>query len=383
MFRRTFGPSSWISAFGPFAKSRREGVSAGVQADENARLRQRILKQQGTIARLQAAVDAAEAGSRDAHRRLEQRRHSSLSHQVLRDLLPIRALRPVVSNDAEAAAARERSHLARSAEYRAAVDDPAPSFVHKTEVDRLSWWVPFGAESPERIARAAHQGFPYRAILQTREVAIGGFMIDIGANIGRTSIPRVLLGDVRGVYAAEPEPANYACLVRNTLEHQLRGFVLPDRVAIGSRRDQGRMRRSRYPGGHRLLQGEEPATDTIAVEVWPLDAWIAHVGVDADAVTFVKVDTQGCEREVLLGASSLLARRHVAWLIEIDPALLQRAGADVRDIVALVRPHFSRFIDTGSPDAGRRVRPIAQLAESLEYLGTRQTKTDLLLFHSA
>jgi FkbM family methyltransferase len=185
------------------------------------------------------------------------------------------------------------------------------------------------------------------------------------------------------VYAAEPEPANYACLVRNILEHNLRGLVLPDRVAIGATRGEARMRRSRYPGGHRVLPGADTSTESIVVQLWPLDEWVVQLGVDVAALTFVKIDSQGSELDVLRGARALLARRHVSWQIEIDPGLLRCRGADVPELLDLLRSQFSHFIDIGSPEPGPRVRPTTELAESIGYLGARQRKTDLLLFHGA
>ena len=81
-----------------------------------------------------------------------------------------------------------------------------------------------------------HQDFPYRAIAQTREAGIGGVMIDIGANIGRMSIPRVVLGDATLAYCLEPDPLNYACLVRNIRDNGLAGLALADQP--GARRDR-------------------------------------------------------------------------------------------------------------------------------------------------
>src|SRR5207237_8682550 len=89
-------------------------------------------------------------------------------------------------------------------------------------------------------------------ILETRELAVGRVMIDIGANVGTTSIPRALLGDFTCVYALEPDPANYACLVRNTVFNGVRGLVLPDRVAIGDSHGELTLRRVKS-GTHHLV----------------------------------------------------------------------------------------------------------------------------------
>jgi FkbM family methyltransferase len=367
-----------------FRSPARSDAHADLSAD-TLRWKRKAVRHEITIKRLKAALQRARSRYHDLHTRFEARRQSSLDHGVLRQVLAVRAAQlPVSACERQAAAARDACLQERSAAYRQAIHGTAPSTeLQRIEIDGLPWWVPLDHSNEERVRRSQRQGFPYRAILQTREVAIGGIMLDIGANIGRTSIPRIILGDVRAVYAAEPEPANYACLVRNTLEHNVRGLVLPDCVAIGATRGEAQMRRSRYPGGHRVLHGDETDTGSILVQVWPLDKWVVQLGIDAGAVTFVKTDTQGSELNVLRGAPSLLARKHVSWLIEIDPGLLRRADTIVTDLLGLLQHHFSHFIDIGSPEPGPRVRPTVQLAESVSYLGTRQKKTDLLLFHGA
>ena len=287
--------------------------------------------------------------------------------------------------DRAAAAAREQGFLAASRSYRAASDEASqnPLQLQCVTIDSLRWWIPHVGDAEGRSKRAITQGFPFRAILQTREMGIGGVMLDLGANIGRTSVVRVLLGDVRLVYAAEPEPANYACLVRNTREHRLRGFVLPDNVAIAAIRGEARLRRSRFIGGHRLL-GREPKDneETFTVETWPLDEWTVHVGVEHDAITLVKVDTQGAEVGVLQGATGLLARRRAAWQIEVDPGLLKAAGNTMTDLLALLERHFSHAIDLSPKEPGSRAQLVAGLRESLAYLGTHARKTDLLLYNA-
>jgi hypothetical protein len=119
------------------------------------------------------------------------------------------------------------------------------------------------------------------------------------------------------------------------------------------------------------------------VEVWPVDEWLPRVAVDPAAVTFVKVDTQGSEVRVLRGASSLTSRPHVAWQIEVDPALLKRAGTPLRELCALVESRFSHFIDLAGHHRGSRAQPTRELRETLSYLGSGGSKTDLVLYHAS
>jgi FkbM family methyltransferase len=320
-----------------------------------------------------------------AQRHADASKSQTLSPAVLRQLLPMRATeRPVLCGDASLARERDGALSRASAEYAALVDDASrrTSCLEKVEIEGMPWWLPrdTGADAAGRSKKLQGQGFPLRVILQTREVSLGGVMVDVGANVGRTSIPRVLLGDIRASYAAEPDPVNYACLLQNLLEHDLRGFVLPDRVAIGHARGEVRLRTSKYIGGHRVLTRDAGDVESVAVQLWPLDEWLPHVGADPRSVSFVKVDTQGFELSVLRGAASLVARSHVAWQIEVDPGLLGRAGASMSDLLAHLGAHFTAFVDIGRAGAGGRWRPTSQIAEALDYVGRDQSKTDVIVY---
>ena len=133
-----------------------------------------------------------------------------------------------------------------------------------------------------------------------------------------------------------------------------------------------------------MLYADTPKpVETVVVPLLPLDDWLDRMHVERDAVSFVKVDTQGSEYAVLSGARSLFGRPHVAWQLEIDPALLRAAGADVAGVLALAQPHFTHFVDLSAERSGLRVRGTNELPESLAYLERDGLRTDILLFLSA
>ena len=95
----------------------------------------------------------------------------------------------------------------------------------------------------------------------------------------------------------------------------------------------------------------------------------------------MKVDTQGSEVHVLRGATRVLASRHIAWQIEIDPFLLRRRAVDVEDLFALLRQHSTHYVDLNRRAKGARVRPIADLSHGLAYLQRdRGARTDVIAF---
>lgn len=316
-------------------------------------------------------------------------RANVLSWEVVRQSLPLR----LVSAHARAAQAeargREQRFLAASPAYaRAQAGEPSPADgppIARTTVQGLSWSVPVMREGDEQPDSAwmRKQKFPYRAIVLTRELSLGGVMLDLGANTGRMSIPRAILGDATAVYCAEPDPVNYACLVRNVVDNGLRGLVMPDHLAVGSYDGEATLQRSRFSGGHRLVDdpGQAPS-EVVTVPMRTLDAWIAGLGVDPDLVTFVKMDVQGWEAHVFAGATGLLARRHVAWQVEVSPLLLGRAGTALPAFYATLRTHFNRFTDLNKEHPSPRGRSTDELEQALSYLTeSSREETDLLLFN--
>jgi FkbM family methyltransferase len=313
--------------------------------------------------------------------RLHRYERSHLDTSVLSHLLPARAAARRREGSDAAAVERHLRHLERSDTYRAAIEaggQPSAGADH-VELDAIGLWVPQDRRIPGRLADdLLRRGrLPLQEILQTREAIGGGVLLDVGANIGTTSIPRALLGDYALFYACEPEPDNFACLVAAIVRNNLHGIVLPDRCAISDRDGHMRLRRSSSIGGHRL---DADAEGGIEVPVFTLESWLARLGVDADSIRFVKVDTQGHESHVLAGAGPLVARPGVVWQLECSPRHLRLAGGDIQNLIRQCQHAFTWFIDLYAMAPGGRVRPISELPEALAYLG--DSFTNLLLYRT-
>ena len=325
----------------------------------------------------------------------KQFRRRILDPAVLRGILPVRAQALRVAAERPEARDRERRFIDQSPAYAQAVADlesgrlkAAPTYergdARAITVDSMRWWVPLTSpDDPESVEHAlTHQHFPYRVITQTREIALGGTMIDIGANTGRMSIPRVILGDATLAYCAEPEPLNYACLLRNVKDNHLAGLIMPDHLAIGSEDGTVRLERTRSTGGHRVIGADSTSKrDVVEVRSLRLDTWVKQVGIDLDQVRFVKLDVQGSEVDVLRGASGVLARKHIAWQIEVDLKILARRGFGPADLYTPLQQHFTHFIDLNGRLTTDRVRPIGEMPDALAYVtGGTEGRTDVLLF---
>ena len=337
-------------------------------------------------------LDKSEQQRHVLRRRLETRRQRALASQpdetVLEHVLPLRHAAMLAANH-DGRAARESEFAGRSASYRAALADleaGLPVAAERVVIAGLTWCLPAQAGESEGMAQrlAGKRRLPLREILETRELAVGRVMIDIGANVGTTSIPRALLGDFTCVYAIEPDPANYACLVWNIVTNGVRGLVLPDRVAIGDTNGEMTLRSMRSGTHHLVTRASDIAErERVTVPCLTLDAWVDRMGIDLADVAFVKSDTQGWDARVIAGASRVLMQKHIAWQIEVSPAMLERSGHAMEEIYTLLERHFTHFIDLRSV-SGAHVRPTSELREGLAYVGkTERRYTNVLLYAAA
>ena len=296
----------------------------------------------------------------------------------------------MLTSNHDGRAARESAFAARSAAYRDAVSNTeagAPASSACVIVAGLSWWIPKDGRQGEGGIAERLEGkgrLPLREILETRELAVGRVMIDVGANVGTTSITRVLLGDFNCVYAAEPDPGNYACLVRNVVTNRVRGLVLPDRVAIGDADGEMTLRTLRSGTHHLVTRASDvTASEGVTVPCFTLDTWVERIGIDLSEVGFIKSDTQGWDVRVLAGAPGVLAHKHIAWQIEFSPAMLQRAGGSLDEAYESMEAHFTHFIDLRG-DSGARVRRTSGLRDALAHVEAgRRRYTNLLLYNAA
>jgi FkbM family methyltransferase len=212
-----------------------------------------------------------------------------------------------------------------------------------------------------------------------------GMIIDAGANIGTVCIPLVRGGAFSGALAFEPEPRNYALLVRNVHDNDLAASIRCFNVALASSNGTGEMELSTNSGDHRLRAGvplnpgsryNEAARETIPVTVRRLDDVMTEVGLEPRDVQLLWIDVQGLEKHVLEGAERLV-ESGVPVVAEFWPYGLARTGVSADSYAEYIAAHFDCFYDLAE-DA-----PVARPSVAIgplfaRYVGFKQF-TDLLL----
>ena len=184
----------------------------------------------------------------------------------------------------------------------------------------------------------------------------GRTFVDVGANIGTTTIPAIKRFGARAAVAIEPEPETFRLLKCNIAANSLEANVRPLQLALSDRRGRVQLElSSRNWGDHRVRVGspsepgayDEGARKCVEVAVTRFDDVAAQYDIDVDELGLVWLDTQGHEGNVLAGAPSLLASR-VPLVTEYWPYGLRRAGG-LELFHELVTSHYRQLIDLGAP----------------------------------
>ena len=137
-----------------------------------------------------------------------------------------------------------------------------------------------------------------------------GCIFDIGANVGQTIRHAREFWPDAPIHAFEPVAATFALLEAKTGGDPA---LTRHRLAFGTR--AGRAVMLAVPGSetNRILDRARPNQPTEEVEVVTGDGFCAAHGIDRIGV--LKVDTEGCDLDVLVGFRNLLADRRAEFVV--------------------------------------------------------------------
>lgn len=152
-----------------------------------------------------------------------------------------------------------------------------------------------------------------------RLVKPGDFVVDVGANIGMTSI---LFGMIaRQVLSFEASPSTFQFLKMNVLQSGLENVRI-ENVGLGSTHSATTItmaknnRSGAFVSDGMTQQLANHASETI--QITPLDHELLRRGLADTKVDFIKLDVEGFEMEVLKGASECLQRHKPLVALELN-----------------------------------------------------------------
>jgi FkbM family methyltransferase len=172
-----------------------------------------------------------------------------------------------------------------------------------------------------------------------------GTYVDVGANIGLTTIP---VSQNRNVscFALEPEPTNFANLCENIKVNCPHGNVVPLQIAAFSKKTTIDFEiASGNLGDHRIHLTENPGKlgesnrRKITVEACPLDELVPT----CDGPLAVKIDTQGAEPFVVEGGQKILARADLL-IMEFWPYGMNRLSSNPEPTLQYLERQFGSIM---------------------------------------
>ena len=168
----------------------------------------------------------------------------------------------------------------------------------------------------------------------------GGHILDVGANIGYTSLVFAdHLSPGFKVFAFEPEHKNFTLLCRliehRGLQQQLRAIE----AAVGARDGQAELWRNQgHHADHRIVTDRFRDTipqgaEIVSTPMMSIDSFIKQ-NCPAEPITFIKIDVQGYELSVCQGMKKTLEENeNVTITVEYDPAGMQELGFDAQELL--------------------------------------------------
>jgi len=201
--------------------------------------------------------------------------------------------------------------------------------------DLMDWWFYWGFKDE------AHE-FLFSKIKKNDVV------VDVGANkCILTTLFSKQVGPTGKVYSFEANPDNYEVCLDLVLRNKssIENCTL---IGKGCGSEPGVMRMARTSsnntGMDRLVSVKDEENLGKDVEVVPLDQELLNL----EKIELIKIDTEGFEFEVLMGATAILEKFKPKLFIEFDRNNLQRYNASVQQIIDYLKPFGYSFFNVQS-----------------------------------
>lgn len=142
--------------------------------------------------------------------------------------------------------------------------------------------------------------------------------IDIGANIGFYSILAVNEKGYDAAIAFEPSPNSFKRLQRNVKLSHAEKRVDTFNKAIGNSNETMSLVQNPVHTGGNKLTNKSRNKSTVAVQVTPLSDLLERKGIKYEDISFIKIDVEGFEVNVLKGMKNVLNQLRQGSLIFIE-----------------------------------------------------------------
>lgn len=158
---------------------------------------------------------------------------------------------------------------------------------------------------------------------------------DIGANMGFYSIWMSKFVSASGkIHSFEPDENNYSRLKKNIVVNNLQNIILPNNMAVSDLVGKLNFTTGLDGENHIAQQSLQETTqvDSLRLDTYAKQHQISHF-------TYVKIDVEGFECNVLKGAHQLLTNKQIQVIqLEINKTI-KNSGASIDELLELLRKY--------------------------------------------
>lgn len=294
-----------------------------------------------------------------------------------------RAVKNVATDPTYRRARRARTLLRRlhllngSVRMVALEDDGGWTLVHANDAVLSPWVVAVGHFQRDDFNRALE------LVQKECPTRRGKVFVDVGANVGTTTLYALRNPGFDRAISIEPGPDNLRVLRANLVLNDLVDAVAVVPAACGSERSKAQLLVSASSqADHRLARGDasvaghEPGLE---VDVVTLDEALADAEIHPEDIGLLWIDTQGHEPAVLGGAARTLAAAPPT-VMEFWPSEYTADGS-LEELVQTLSTAFDRFVDLSRPSDP--FLGLSELRPVINRLVDSGQQTDLLLLPRA
>ncbi len=181
----------------------------------------------------------------------------------------------------------------------------------------------------------------------------GDTAVDVGANIGLyTLVMAKQVGPTGKVYAFEPANKSYETLIEHISLNGLQGVVDAHQLLIDRQKGTLLLHEDGLRGTNRVGGSRFDGPNTVVTErrSTTLDDFFMDKRQLPD---LIKIDVEGYEFNVLMGAPQTLKKHSCTVLCEVHPPLLSELGVSFADMCGFMREVGYRMLDLqGKPLPG-------------------------------
>jgi FkbM family methyltransferase len=162
-------------------------------------------------------------------------------------------------------------------------------------------------------------------------------ILDIGANMGSTSLRFANMNPNATLYSFEPHPKTHKRALKN-LSLNKHFKVMLQEMGLGEKKDTLRLYEvnEHNPGMNRILQGEQ-GFPYAEIEISTLDDFVIDSHIES--IDLIKVDVEGFEYAVLKGGERILKRIKPVLFLELDDENLRDNGRSAAELIGLLRSY--------------------------------------------